>query len=131
MFQNTQQAGIDLASPDVCLTPVGAAVVPIAYTDIAQSPNAVAFVPNIMIQGAPVHNLGTIIPFTSGDDPGVATGVSSGTVMGMSIHITAAFHLLVGGMPSTRLTSMTQQNTYNIVGSRISPSQTKVLLLGA
>jgi Domain of unknown function (DUF4150) len=130
MFANTQEAGIDSASPDVCLTPMGA-VVPIAYTDIAQGPNAVAFVPNVFISAAPAHNLGTIVPFTSGDDPGVATGVSSGTVMGQSIHTTAAFHILIGGMPATRLTSQTSQNTGNISGSRVAPSQTKVVLLGA
>ena len=36
---------------------------------------------------------------------------------------------LLGGMPATRLTSMSLQNTTNCPGARIVPSQTKVLLL--
>jgi hypothetical protein len=70
-----------------------------------------------------------VVPLTNGDNAGVATGVASGTVMGPSRHLTAAFTVLVGGMPATRLTSMALQNSTNCPGMRVAPSQTKVLLL--
>jgi hypothetical protein len=37
--------------------------------------------------------------------------------------------VIVGGAPATRLTSVSLQNSTNCPGARISPSQTKVLLL--
>jgi hypothetical protein len=53
----------------------------------------------------------------------------SGTIMGPSRHTTAANSVLIGGMPATRLTSLTLQNANNARGARVTPSQTKVLLL--
>jgi hypothetical protein len=77
----------------------------------------------------PVHNMATTIPLTNGDNPGVSMGVASGTVMGPQRHLTAAFTVLVVGMPATRMTSMSLQNSTNCPGARIVPSQVKVLLL--
>ncbi len=129
MFANTQMAGMDFGFPDVCLTPVGPAMVPIPYPNMAMSPMGVPAAYNVLFMAAPAHNLSTVIPLTNGDNAGVATGVASGTVMGPSRHLTAAFTVLVGGMPATRLTSMSLQNSTNCPGMRVVPSQTKVLLL--
>jgi hypothetical protein len=49
--------------------------------------------------------------------------------MGPSRHLTAAFTTLVVGMPATRMTSMSLQNSTNCPGARIVPSQVKVLIL--
>jgi hypothetical protein len=49
--------------------------------------------------------------------------------MGPSRHVTAAFTVLVLGMPATRLTSIAIQNSTNCPGVRIVPSQVKVVLL--
>ena len=127
MFANTQMGGIDRAFPDTLLTPTPAPV-PIPYVNTAQGSIAVDAVPNVLIQSMPAHNMGTTTPTSDGDNPGVA-GVSSGTVRGASRHVTGANSVLVGGMPATRVTSSTIQNTSNASGARISPSQTKVLLL--
>lgn len=129
MFANTQMAGMDLAFPDVCLTPAVPSPIPVPYPDIAMGPTAAPSQVKVLIMGAPAHNLGTVTPLTNGDNAGVATGVASGTVMGPSRHLTAAFTVLISGMPCTRLTSMTLQNSTNMVGARIVPSQTKVLVL--
>ena len=129
MFANTSMAGMDFAAPDVCLTPAGPAVVPIPYPNMAQSPLGTPPCVTILFAAAPAHNLGTVVPMTNGDEAGVALGVASGTVMGPSRHITAAFSVLLKGMPATRLTSVSMQNSTNIVGARIVPSQTKVVLL--
>ncbi len=54
---------------------------------------------------------------------GVMLGVASGTVMGPARHLTAAFTVLVGCMPATRMTSIALQNSTNCPGMRLVPSQ--------
>ena len=129
MFANTQMMGTDMGFPDVCLTPTPAGPVPIPYPNIAMGPTAVPNCPNILILGAPVHNLATTIPMTNGDNAGVNMGVASGTVMGPSRHMTGAFTVLFLGMPASRLTSVSLQNSTNCPGVRTVPSQPLVLLL--
>ncbi|MEM6996046.1 MAG: DUF4150 domain-containing protein [Myxococcota bacterium] len=130
MFANTQMAGLDTAFPDVCLTPTPAGVpAPVPYPNSATAQMGVPPVVNVLFMAAPVHNLGTVIPMTNGDNAGVSMGAASGTVMGPSRHLTGSNTTLVGGMPVTRLSSMSMQNSTKAVGARIVPSQTKVLVL--
>jgi Domain of unknown function (DUF4150) len=68
-------------------------------------------------------------PMTNGDNAGIATGLASGTVMGPARTVTAAFTVLVGGMPLARLSSVTIQNSTNAPGAKIVPSVTNVLVL--
>lgn len=98
MFANCQLFGVDLAFPDVCLTPMPAPT-PIPYPDIALGPTAIPNAFNILFMGMPAHNMATITPLTNGDNPGVATGVASGTVMGPSRHLTGAFTVLLKALP--------------------------------
>lgn len=128
MFANCQLMGVDLAFPDVCLTPTPTPT-PIPYPDVAMGPTAIPNAYNILLMGMPAHNMATVTPLTNGDNVGIATGVASGTVMGPSRHITAAFTVLFKGTPATRLTSVSLQNSTNMAGMRTVPSQLKVLLL--
>ncbi|AKJ31919.1 DUF4150 domain-containing protein [Caldimonas brevitalea] len=128
MFANTQMGGTDFAFPDVCLTPTPTPT-PIPYPNTAASPMAVGAAYKVLLGGAPAHHLGTSIPMTNGDNAGIGLGVASGMVMGPSRHLTAAFTVLFGGMPATRLTSTSLQNSTNAPGMRVAPSQVKVLLL--
>jgi hypothetical protein len=130
MFANTQMMGLDLGFPDVCLTPTPAPV-PIPYPNMALGPMGVPAAYNILLSAAPAHNMATTVVMTNGDNAGVAMGVASATVMGPSRHLTAAFTVLLGGMPATRMTSMSLQNSTNCPGMRLVPSQLKVLLLAA
>ncbi|MCC5863654.1 MAG: DUF4150 domain-containing protein [Wenzhouxiangella sp.] len=131
MFANTQMMGLSLGFPDVCLTPAppSPAPVPIPYPNIALGPTAIPNVFNVMIFGTPAHNMGTTTPMTNGDNVGVAMGVASGTVMGPQRHLTGSFTCLIGGLPATRLTSVSLGNSTNAPGARIVPSQVNVLLL--
>jgi hypothetical protein len=131
MFANTQAGGLDQGFPDVCLTPAppSPAPVPVPYPNAAAAAMGTQAVYHVLFSCAPAHNLGTNVPTTSGDNAGIALGVSSGTVMGPSRHVTGALSVLVGGKPATRLTSSTMQNSTNCVGARLVPSQTKVLIL--
>lgn len=128
MFANTQMMGMDMGFPDVCLTPMPAPT-PVPYPNIAMGPMGVPAAYNVLFQCAPAHNLATTVPLTNGDNAGVALGVASGMVMGPSRHLTGAFTVLVGGMPATRMTSVSLQNSTNCPGMRLVPSQVKVLLL--
>jgi len=128
MFANTQMGGIDMGAPDVCLTP-SPAPVPVPYPNVAAGPMGTPAVYNVLFMGGPAHNLSTSVPLTNGDNAGVSMGVASGTVMGPSRHLTAAFTVLIGGAPATRLTSTSLQNSTNCPGARIAPSQVKVVLL--
>ena len=127
MFANTQMMGLDLGFPDVCLTPP--VPLPIPYPNLALGPMGVPAVYNVLFMCAPAHNMSTTVVMTNGDNTGIALGVASGTVMGPSRHLTAAFTVLVGGMPATRLTSVSLQNSTNCPGVRTVPSQALVLLL--
>ncbi len=129
MFANTQMMGMDMGFPDVCMTPAAPSPLPIPYPNIAMGPMAIPNCPTILVLGMPVHNLGTTIPMTNGDNAGVLLGVASGTVMGPSRHLTGAFTVLFNNMPGTRLSSTSLQNSTNCPGVRAVPSQTLVLLL--
>ena len=128
MFANSQMMGVDLGFPDVCLTPTPVPV-PIPYPNIAMGPMGVPAAYNVLWMCTPAHNMMTTVPLSNGDNAGVAMGVASGLVMGPARPMTAAFTVLVGGMPATRLTSVNIQNSTNCPGMRIVPSQVKVILL--
>ncbi|WP_437564079.1 MULTISPECIES: DUF4150 domain-containing protein [unclassified Sorangium] len=132
MFVNTQMGGMSMGFPDVCLTPAppAPAPVPVPYPNVGVGPMGVSAVYTVLTMGAPTHNLGTTIPLSNGDNAGVATGVASGTVMGPVRHVTGSFSVLIGGMPVTKLTSVSLQNNTNCPGMRIVPSQPTVLSLG-
>ncbi len=132
MFANCQLMGTDMAFPDVCLTPAPPAPpIPVPYPNIAMGPmaNPGTVCRKTFIMCMPAHNLGTMIPMTNGDNAGVSMGVASGTVMGPQRHLTGAFTVLFEGMPATRVTSMSLQNSTNSPGMRVVPSQLKVILL--
>lgn len=128
MFATTQLIGLNLGFPDVCFTPMPVPV-PIPYPNLALP--MLGFPPafRVLFFCAPAHNLLTTIVVTMGDTPGLMLGVVSHMVMGSSRCVTAAFTVLVGGIPATRLTSITITNVFNCPGMTIVPSQIKVVLL--
>ena len=131
MFANCQLGGMDTSCPDTCLTPSASAVMPITYPNMAQGSMAAPAHYKVLLQGGPAHNMTSIVCSSNGDEAGVATGVCSGTMMGPSTKLTAAFTTFIGVAPATRMTSVTIQNSTNMVGMAASPSQTKVLILSA
>lgn len=127
MFANCQAGGIDLSPADICKTPpLG---IPIPYPNTANGSEAIPNVPHIIYVGGPVHNLNTLIPVTHNDEAGSMGGVASGMVAGPSRHVTGANKIIVRGAPITRMTSINLPNGQNTAGVRLSPSQTKILIL--
>lgn len=131
MLAKTSAGGTCMAFPDVCLTPAppAPAPIPIPYPNIGVDPTDTGFVPNVLLTCTPAHNMSTQPVMSNGDNAGVAMGVASGTVMGPTRTVTAAFTVLVGGMPLGRLTSVTIQNSTNAPGAKMVPSVTNVLVL--
>jgi len=131
MLAKTSAGGTCMAFPDVCLTPAppSPSPVPVPYPNVGVDPTDTQFVPNVLMTCAPAHNLKTQPMMSNGDNAGVATGVASGTVMGPVRTVTAAFTVLVGGMPLGRMTSVTVQNSTNAPGAKIVPSVTNVLVM--
>ena len=131
MLAKTSAGGTCMAFPDVCLTPAppAPAPVPIPYPNVGVDPTDTGFVPNVLLTCTPAHNMSTQPVMSNGDNAGVMMGVASGTVMGPTRTVTAAFTVLVGGMPLARLTSVTIQNSTNAPGAKMVPSVTNVLVL--
>jgi len=132
MFANCQMGGQNLAAPDVCLTPIpspaGPVPTPIPYPNTAMLPTALGFAPNVLISGAPGHNMTTNVPMSNGDNAGVNMGVASGMVMGPSRNTMGSVGVFVCGSPMTKMASPTMQNSTNAVGATLQPSQVRVLV---
>ncbi len=134
MFANcSMPAGQDMAMPDVCKTPAPPPVgmVPIPYPNMAMRvlalPPTTSFKHLILFM--PSHHIGTTIPLSNGDNPGVLGGVVSQIFMGPSRSIKCSTKVITGGMPATRMLDNTMQNLTNASGMTLVPCQTKVIYL--
>lgn len=116
-------AGMNIGFPDVCNTPVGPAVVPIPYPNFALNAQAVPFSPVVRLTMVNALNLGSKIPMTFGDDPGVAHPTVKGTgqyTMGNPI-------VYVDNLPAINLLCPTTGNNMNDgMGAVMVPSATNV-----
>jgi Domain of unknown function (DUF4150) len=122
MYVNSSAGGMAFTGGDVCKTPpIGT---PVSYSNVANLPEAVPNVPNILYGGGPVHNMGTTIPATHSDEPGSMGGVASGTVASTSRNSKGSSAVFIQGAPQTRLTDTTLPNNQNTSGVNSAPSQT-------
>jgi len=134
-FVNTQMMGLQFAFPDVCLTPVptpiGPVPVPIPYPNLAFPMTAIPSQFKIFILAMPAHNLLTVVPTSSGDNPGVWLNPMSGMVMGPSRHLMGSVKTFYCGMPVTKMLCPTGQNGImpGAFGLSIVPSQVKVMVM--
>jgi carboxyl-terminal processing protease len=107
--------GLNFGSPDVCLTPVGPVIVPIPYPNFAAHAMAVAFVPNVLVAMIPALNLGSVIPMTTGDEPGVAHW----TFMGPGTFVAGNPVVFVGGLPGINVTCPALGNNGNCANAMV------------
>ena len=126
MYANSQAGGLDVCPLDICkIPPVG---IPIPYTNIASGAQAIPNVTTILYGGGFVHNIDTVIPISSGNEAGILGGVVSGVIKGRSKHVIGSKTVIIQGGGVTRLTTPNMANGNNGVGSRLTPSQTKILI---
>ena len=120
---------IDFAFPDVCLTPVPPAVVPIPYPNFALGPVCIPSQYTVFVTAMPSFNMMSVHPTTLGDNVGVSMGVASGMVMGTNTQIMGSTNLFYGVAPTTKMLNPSLQNVSNMVGMCLSPAQVKVINL--
>ncbi len=129
MFANTQGGGTDNAQPDVCKVPAPPGPpVPTPFPNVGQGATATGAVMNVLVSGAPAHNLGTTTPMTMGDQAGTLGGMVSNRFGATRRHTVGCTTVLIGGKPATRLGAASSQNNNNCIGARTVPSQRKVLI---
>jgi hypothetical protein len=130
-FACTMAGGTAFAMPDTCNTPAPpAGPVPVPYPNTAVLNMATGFAPTVMIAKMPALNLQSIVPITSGDEPGVAGGVVSGMIKGPAKFMAGSVKVQIAGQPCVRLTDPTAHNgtSPNAPGGMvIAPSQTRVM----
>lgn len=69
-------------APDVCLTPMGSAMVPVPYTITCQFDVAVETAPKVNYGGQPAFTMDSRLPTVKGDEPGTGGGIISGVNLG-------------------------------------------------
>lgn len=128
-FANTQMMGLNMAFPDVCLTPPFA--VPVPYPNLTMPMMAIPSQFKTYTLAMPNHNLMTIIPLSMGDNTGVMLNPVSGMVMGPTRALLGSFKTLIGGAPASKMLGMTGQNGISpgSIGFTLVPSQTKLMIL--
>jgi len=130
--------GMNLAFPDVCITPipspVGPIPTPLPYPDMNIPVTSAPAAYNILTVFMPVINQLSMGMVSNGDEPGAMGGVVSHLEDGQTDYELGCFTIFVDGPPSQRLTSVTGQNALgmlpNAPGMCIAPTQTTVLTLG-
>lgn len=122
---------MDFAFPDVCLTPVGPAIVPIPYPNFNMSTMGIPTQFRFFVQCMPGHNMTTNRSISMGDNGGLSLGLLSGLVMALGAALMGCFKFFVGGPPATKMTMPTKQNgvSPNAFGTSLSPSQIRLLSL--
>lgn len=134
VFANSQgpAPAINMAFPDVCITPYGPATIPTPYPNISMSMMAIPTQFTVLTLAMPAHNMTTQVAMSNGDNPGVLLNPVSGMFMGPTRHLLGSFKTFYKGLPATRMLSMSGQNGISpgAVGACISPSQFKLMLLG-
>jgi hypothetical protein len=129
MFALNQMMAISNGMPDVCIIPIGPVPTPTPFPNVAMECMGMPFVKNILMGGAPVHNMATkILMSIGGTGPGVASGASFGPSSVMS---GCATTVLMGGMPAKKMGAMGMSNSTNCPNFSTMPNQLKVLILAA
>jgi len=133
MFQLNMGCGMDMAFPDVCLTPL-VVPVPVPYPNMAFSVTSAPAAYNILVDCMPALNQLSEGLVSVGDQPGALLGVVSHLEAGEAEYLLGCFTIFVDGPPAQRLTSITGQNALGLLpnapGMTLVPSQFTVLTLG-
>lgn len=106
-------------SPDVCLTPIGNAVVPIPYAITATLTDDSKSCKSVRIDGKQTYNFATIVTKCSGDEPGVKKGVKSGTVGDICQPKSHAPSVRIEGKYAIRNRDQFWMNSGNTIGELI------------
>ncbi|MDU0111684.1 DUF4150 domain-containing protein [Psychrosphaera aquimarina] len=135
VFATTQMGGLNMAMPDVCLTPipspVGPIPTPIPYPNIAVPMTAIPSQVKVLTLAMPNHNMMTITPMSNGDNGGLMMNPLSGMVMGPQRQLLGSVKTFMGGLPANKMLGLSGQNGImpGAFGMTLAPSQVKVMIL--
>lgn len=122
----SMEGGAAVSEPDVCLTT--AYLIPIPYVDTGVLNITTGAAPNVFVRMMPVVLLPSIIPTSTGDEPGTFGGVVSGTTKGQVAFTQASSKVFAAGSPVVYLGCTTVQNSANTTGVVSAVTQTVVLV---
>lgn len=124
MFTNNNLTVLNFSPIDVVITPVG---VPVPLVNLAFSISHIPSQFKSIFGCGLAENLLTQGTVSVGDQAGV--GVACGINSGPDRAITFSTNFFIGGIPSTKLTTLNIQNLSNTVGMSSTPGQIRVLSL--
>lgn len=108
--------GKSVVFPDVCLTPIGNAIVPIPYPNIGKSQDTVNGPKSVTVDGKMPMVKGATYSKSSGDAAGSRKGVISGTIEDVCEFLMYSFDVKFEGKNVCRLGDPLWHNNKNIAG---------------
>lgn len=130
---STRAGGTCFAFPDVCLVPSVPSPVSTPFPNTAQCCDAQGTVGTVQVQNKDIIVESSVIPMSSGDEPGTGGGVVSGTFMGCVKFKTASGKVYAKGKRVVLFGAVTAHNGNNAnmpAGQQVAPSQGKVIAGG-
>lgn len=123
---STKQDGMCIAFPDACLVP--SVPIPTPFVNIALCRDATTTSSRVLACNKEVVVESSVIPRSTGNEPGTGGGVLSGVNMSPTRFKTYSSRVYAEGKKVVIHTSVTGQNgmSANAVGCQVSPSQTRV-----
>jgi uncharacterized Zn-binding protein involved in type VI secretion len=114
---NANSGAVSQSGPDVCLTQVGNAVVPIPYTNVARSSTLEKGSKTVKVKGAMAAIDGCCYSSSTGDQAGSKKGVISGTVGGKAEFINYSSDVKIEGKGVCRNMDKMTHNNGNAIGT--------------
>lgn len=124
---STFEGGACVLNPDVCWMPVLNAPLPYVNTALLFNGDPSTATQNVRIRNLPVVTLGTVIPWSFGNEPSTG-GVVSGVKNGPCVFLFSDTHVLIEGAPAVAEGCGATMNGNNGLGVQVSPSQSTVVL---
>jgi hypothetical protein len=107
-------------TPDVCKTPMGSSTPPVPYQVVADLGGSTGIVPSVRFNGKPAYVIDqSVVPTCTGDEPGSADGVKSGTVGGEVKPTKGSGTVRVGGHAIIRDGDPCTMNSGNCTGTYV------------
>ncbi|MDH5692473.1 MAG: DUF4150 domain-containing protein [Gammaproteobacteria bacterium] len=97
-FISTTEGGMAQGNPDVCNTPAPpSAPIPVPYPNIAMfnQANVGTCSTKVLIRNKPVFHQTSVIPISTGDEPGSLGGIISGKIKGEAKALTCSLKVMV------------------------------------
>ena len=111
-----KSGGSSTVGPDICLTPVGQAVIPIPYINHARVSDVIKGTTTVKTDGAMTAVKGALYSKSVGDEPGTQGGIISGVNRNVAEFMLYSFDVKFEGKNVCRLGDPLFHNKKNIFG---------------